>query len=170
MYVHAIKLFTMRKISLLLLSFSFLVACNKQAPPTEGLYLGTFSGFGIAEEDTIRITRIVNIQITSSNSKELLFYHSENGDSGIESTVQLDRKNIKGTIKSWTAVSWSDSPTTHISHINKFIDIEGRWEKLGGEYVITGKFKSIYHFVSTAENIDVEYPVEGSFTIKPAED
>ncbi len=157
----------MKKIFLLLFAGSLLAACVKQAPPTEGLYLGTFSGFGIAEEDTIRITRTVNIQITSSNSKELLFYHSENGDSGIESTVQLDGKNIKGTIKSWAAVSWSDSPTTHISHIDKYIDIEGRWEKLEGEYVITGKFKSIYHFVSTAANINEESPVEGSFIIKP---
>ncbi len=157
----------MKKIFLLLFAGSLLAACVKQAPPTEGLYLGTFSGFRIAQEDTIRITRTVNIQITSSNSKELLFYHSENGDSGIESTVQLDGKNIKGTIKSWTAVSWSDSPTTHISHIDQYIDIEGRWEKLGGEYVITGKFNSIYHFVSTAANIDEESPVEGSFIIKP---
>lgn len=157
----------MKIISLLLLSFGFLTACNKQAPPTEGLYLGTFSGRCIVEEETISITRTVNIQIISTSSIELTFYHSENGDSGIESLVQLDGKNIIGTIKTWVVRSWQDSPSTHISHIHKYIDIEGRWEKLGGEYVITGKFNSIYHFVSTAANIDKEYPVEGSFIIKP---
>lgn len=147
-----------------------LVACNKQTPPTEGLYLGTFNGRCVVLEDTIHITRTVYIQINSSSNKELVFYHSENGESGIESVVQLDGKNIKGTIKSWVVRAWQHSPTTHISHIHKFIEIVGRWEKLGGEYVITGKFNSIYHFVSTAENINEEYTVEGSFIIKPNKD
>ncbi len=157
----------MKKNLLLLFTVSLLAACTKQAPPTEGFYLGTFSGRYIAEDETIRITRTVYIQITGSSNKELSLYHSENGDSGIESVVQLDGKNINGTIKSWVAVSWSDSPTTHISQIDKYIDIEGRWEKLEGEYVITGTFKSIYHFISTASNINEEYPVEGSFIIEP---
>ncbi len=159
----------MKKIFLLLFTFSLLAlsSCTKQHFSGEGSFKGTFSGMYIKEGNVISHKRIINIVITESTDDHLLLINSESGASHQESELSKNGKDISGTIKSWAAVSWSDSPTTHISHIDKYIDIEGRWEKLGGEYVITGKFYSIYHFVSTAANIDEESPVEGSFIIKP---
>lgn len=144
-----------------------LSSCTKQNFPGEGSFKGTFSGMYIKEGNVISHKRIINIVITESTDDHLLFINSESGASHQESELLKNGKDISGTIKSWAVASWQDSPTTHISHIDKYIDIEGRWEKLGGEYVITGHFKSLYNFVSTAENIDEEYPVEGSFIIKP---
>jgi hypothetical protein len=160
----------MKKLSFILLSILLFTACIKQDPPIEGLYLGTFAGHCIVNDDAIKITRNVYIQIISSSDKELALYHSENGDSGLESVVQLDGKNINGTIKTWNSRGGYDETNSFYLITHKEIDITGRWEKLDGEYVITGGFKSIYHFASTAENIDEEYPVEGSFIIKPRQE
>ena len=147
-----------------------LSSCTKQHFPGEGAFTGTITGSYIKEGDVISHKRIIYIVITESSDERLKLINSESGAWHQESELTQKGKDISGTIKSWADVSWHDSPTTHISHIDKYIDIEGRWEKLDGEYVITGHFKSLYNFVSTAANIDVEYPVEGSFTIKPAED
>ena len=146
---------------------AFTAACTKQAPPTEGLYLGTFSGRCILEEDTIRITRIVYIQIISTSDKELTFYHSENGDSGLESILQLDGKNIRGTIKTGTSRGGYDETNSFYLIAHKEIDITGRWEKLSGEYVITGGFESLYHYYHTFDSINADFPAKGTFIIQP---
>ena len=147
-----------------------LSSCTKQHFPGEGAFTGTFSGSYTKEGHVIPHKRIIHIVITESSDDRLKLINSESGANHHESELTQKGKDISGTIKSWADVSWHDSPTTHISHIDKYTDIEGRWEKLDGEYMITGHFNSFYHFVSTAANIDMEYPVEGSFIIKPSKE
>lgn len=147
-----------------------LSSCTKQHFPGEGAFTGNFSGSYTKEGHVIPHKRIIHIVITESSDDRLKLINSESGANHHESELTQKGKDISGTIKSWADVSWHDSPTTHISHIDKYTDIEGRWEKLDGEYMITGHFNSFYHFVSTAANIDMEYPVEGSFIIKPSKE
>ncbi|KAF0132012.1 MAG: hypothetical protein FD155_536 [Bacteroidetes bacterium] len=155
----------MKTTSILFLMLILLIACKKQPPP-EGSYVGTFSGSYSKNGEYINRDRILYMRITSSSANELVFKHNERGDPAYESILELNGKTIHGLILTWFSYS-NTSGEGLVGHTDKYIDIEGRWEKLGGEYVITGKFNSIYHFVSTAANIDEEYPVEGSFIIKP---
>lgn len=157
----------MKKLSFILLSIWLFTACIKQDPPIEGLYLGTFAGRCIVNDDTIKITRTVYIQIISSSEKELALYHSENGDSGLESVVQMDGKNINGTIKTWNSRGGYDETNSFYLITHKDIDIIGRGEKLEGEDVITGGFESIYHYYHTGDSINTDFQVKGWFIIKP---
>ena len=141
-------------------------ACKKNDLPPEGLYLGTFSG--IYSEDGVEktSTRLVDIQITETSKNELVLWHSEIGEFGHESILTKESHDISGTIATWA--SWATgNDTGHITYIYEYIDVVGRWEKQGNEYIVTGSFNYIYHFINTFESVDASYPVKGTFIIEP---